>query len=72
MDPAYANPRNEVWLDFTADATGTARVVTRQDWTFDEVEPPRSVIVHAEHTRTAVGEAGMAGPRVACLTLGAR
>jgi Cu-Zn family superoxide dismutase len=72
VDPAYANPRNEVWLDFTADGTGAAAVTTSQNWTFDEVEPPRSLIVHAEHTRTAAGTAGMAGPRVACLTLGPR
>jgi Cu-Zn family superoxide dismutase len=72
VDPAYANPRNEVWLDLTADATGAATVTARQDWTFDEVEPPRSLILHAEHTRTAAGKAGTAGPRVACLTLGTR
>ncbi|MEU8616101.1 superoxide dismutase family protein, partial [Actinoplanes sp. NPDC048791] len=70
VDPAYANPRNEVWLDFTADARGGAAVTARQNWTFDEVEPARSLIVHAEHTRTAAGKAGTAGPRVACLTLG--
>ncbi|GAA3344873.1 hypothetical protein GCM10020358_49820 [Amorphoplanes nipponensis] len=72
VDPAYANPRNEVWLDFTADAAGAATVTARQDWTFDEIEPPRSLIVHAEHTRTDAGKAGTAGPRVACLTLGTR
>jgi len=69
VDPAYANPRNEVWLDFTAGATGAATVTAQQDWTFDEIEPPRSLIVHAEHTRTETGKAGMAGARVACLTL---
>ena len=72
VDPAYANPRNEVWLDFTADTRGAAAVTASQDWTFDEVEPPRSLIVHAEHTRTVGGKAGTAGPRVACLTLGTR
>jgi Cu-Zn family superoxide dismutase len=72
VDPAFANPRNEIWLDFTADAAGAAAVTAQQDWTFDEVEPPRSLIVHAERTRTAAGQAGMAGPRVACLTLGPR
>jgi Cu-Zn family superoxide dismutase len=70
-DPAYANPRNEVWLDFTADSRGAATATAQQNWTFDEVEPPRSLIVHAEHTRTAAGKAGTAGPRVACLTLSA-
>jgi len=71
-DPAYANPRNEVWLDFTADTSGAATVTASQDWAFDEAEPPRSLIVHAEHTRTVAGKAGTAGPRVACLTLGTR
>ena len=70
VDPAYANPRNEVWLDFTADARGAASATATQDWAFDEAAPPRSLIVHAEHTRTAAGKAGTAGPRVACLTLG--
>jgi Cu-Zn family superoxide dismutase len=71
VDPAYANPRNEVWLDFTADAAGAATATAHQDWTFGD-EPPRSLILHAEHTSTAAGKAGMAGPRVACLTLATR
>lgn len=69
VDPAFANPRNEVWLDFTADTLGTATVSATQKWPFDEINPPRSLIVHAEQTRTTVGRAGTAGPRVACLTL---
>ena len=72
VDPAYANPRNEVWLDFTADARGTGTAGTNQNWTFDEIEPARSLVLHAEHTRTAAARAGTAGPRVACLTLGTR
>ena len=39
---------------------------------FDEIEPARSLVLHAEHTRTAAARAGTAGPRVACLTLGTR
>lgn len=72
VDPSYANPRNEVWLDVTADARGAASVTATQNWAFDEAAPPRSLIVHAEHTRTAAGKAGSAGARVACLTLGSR
>jgi superoxide dismutase, Cu-Zn family len=71
-DPRFANPRNELWLDFTADARGAAVVGVTQPWTFDEVHPPRSLILHAESTRTGKGVAGTAGPRVACLTLAAR
>jgi superoxide dismutase, Cu-Zn family len=69
VDPAFANPRNEVWLDFTADTQGSATAAATEDWMFDEKSPPRSLIVHADQTRTAVGKAGTAGPRVACLTL---
>ncbi|MEU7902565.1 superoxide dismutase family protein [Actinoplanes sp. NPDC049118] len=69
VDPSYANPRNEVWLDFTADAMGAATVSTGEKWHFDKIEPPRSLIIHAKPTSTAPGKAGTAGPRVACLTL---
>jgi Cu-Zn family superoxide dismutase len=68
VDPAYANPRNEVWLDFTADAAGAA-TVTAGHPAFPPAAPPRSLVLHAAPTRTAAGEAGTAGPRVACLTL---
>ena len=68
-DPAFANPANEVWLDFTADASGAASTTAVEDWAFDEDHPPGSLIVHSDVTRTGAGVAGMAGPRVACLTL---
>ena len=68
VDPAYANPRNEVWLDFTADVGGAAGVTAAHP-AFDGGTPPRSMVLHATLTRTAAGEAGTAGPRVACLTL---
>ena len=69
VDPSYANPDNEVWLDFTATAAGTATAVSQQNWTFDPAAPPRSLVIHEQTTRTAAGTAGTAGPRVACLTL---
>jgi Cu-Zn family superoxide dismutase len=69
VDPKYANPRNEVWLDFTADAKGAATVRATQAWPFDDISPPRSLVVHAQKTKTAAGRAGIAGPRVACLTV---
>ncbi|GAA2646119.1 superoxide dismutase family protein [Paractinoplanes durhamensis] len=68
-NPVYANPRNEIWLDFTADATGAATSSASHGWSFRATEPPRSVVLHAEHTHTAPGQAGTAGPRLACLTL---
>jgi Cu-Zn family superoxide dismutase len=69
VDPSYANPGNEVWLDFTADADGAANAVSLQSWTFDPRNPPHSLVIHAETTRTGTGVAGMAGERAACLSL---
>jgi Cu-Zn family superoxide dismutase len=71
-DPGYANPANEVWLDFTTDTLGTASAQAVERWTFDQDHPPRSLIVHSDVTRTGKGVAGMAGARVACLTLAPR
>jgi Cu-Zn family superoxide dismutase len=69
VDPSYANPDNEVWLDFTADDKGAAVVTATQRWAVDPARPPRSLIVHAQSTRTQAGMAGTAGPRVACLSV---
>lgn len=68
-NPAYANPQNEVWLDFTASAAGDASSTAAHGWDFSATAPPRSLVLHAEHTHTAAGEAGKAGARVACLTI---
>jgi Cu-Zn family superoxide dismutase len=67
VDPSYANPKNEVWLDFTTDGSGRASAAATQPWTFGTT--PRSLVIHAMTTRTAPGEAGTAGARAACLTL---
>jgi superoxide dismutase, Cu-Zn family len=69
VNPVYANPRNEVWLDFTTDATGAGSARSDHGWDFDPAAPPRSLVLHAEHTMTGPGEAGKAGARAACLTL---
>ncbi|HWS38324.1 MAG TPA: superoxide dismutase [Actinoplanes sp.] len=68
VDPAYANPRNEIWLDFVPDRNGVGRATTAQEWAFDEARPPWSLVLHAEHTHTGAGVAGTAGARLACLT----
>ncbi|WP_430791769.1 superoxide dismutase [Actinoplanes sp. G11-F43] len=68
VDPAYANPRNEVWLDLVAGADGAGRAVSTQEWDFDPARPPWSLVLHAEHTHTGPGVAGTAGARLACLT----
>lgn len=66
VDPAYANPTNEIWLDFTTDPRGSGAAITVVPWRVAG-EAGRSVVVHAQHTATGPGEAGTAGPRLACL-----
>ncbi|MGK5628243.1 hypothetical protein [Streptomyces sp. URMC 123] len=67
-DPAYANPRNEVWLDVTTDAHGHAEAVSHNRWWFRKGEA-RSVVLHEHATGTGHGRAGMAGPRLACFSV---
>jgi superoxide dismutase, Cu-Zn family len=69
VNPVYANARNEVWLDLTADASGSATSAATHGWSFRDAAPPRALVLHTEHTHTGTGEAGKAGARVACLTL---
>lgn len=66
VDPAYANPENEVWLDFTTDDAGNAVATTQGNWDF-EGRMANSFVIHEEHTHTHPGEAGEAGDRLACL-----
>ena len=66
-DPAFANPENEVWLDVHTDAAGSGMSRSYNRWVFHT--PPRSLVLHAEHTRTEPGKAGTAGARLACLNL---
>ncbi|GII79368.1 hypothetical protein Sru01_43500 [Sphaerisporangium rufum] len=66
VDPAYANPRNEIWLDFTTDRRGDGQARAQVPWRV-RGDSRRSVVVHAQRTSTAPGHAGMAGPRVACV-----
>ncbi|MEO3810823.1 superoxide dismutase family protein [Sphaerisporangium sp. B11E5] len=67
-DPKYANPRNEIWLDFTTDAQGNGVAKAVQAWRFTDRQA-KSVVIHAEHTHTGAGHAGQAGARLACLTV---
>ncbi|QQQ76165.1 superoxide dismutase [Saccharothrix sp. 6-C] len=67
-DPAFANPRNEIWLDFTTDAHGRGQAWTRVEWQFGE-RRAGSVVLHEEHTHTEPGHAGTAGARLGCLTV---
>lgn len=67
-DPQYANPDNELWLDFTTDAEGAAQVESTQDWTFRPGEA-QSVVIHQHHTATGPDDSGEAGDRVACINV---
>lgn len=76
VNAAYANPDNEIWLDFTTDDEGRGHAQAVVDWHFvrDAAHPDgaNSVIIHRDET--SHGEpghpaAGVAGPRLACLTV---
>ncbi|WP_406639478.1 superoxide dismutase [Amycolatopsis sp. WGS_07] len=69
VDPAYANPHNEIWLDFTTDRSGIGHATSTVDWTFDG-RRAKSVVIHETHTHTDPGHAGTAGGRLACLNVG--
>ncbi|MFI9007870.1 superoxide dismutase [Actinosynnema sp. NPDC053489] len=68
VDPAYANPHNEVWLELTTDARGNGTAETTVPFVFDD-RVPSSIVLH-EHatTETEQGRAGSAGGRIACFT----
>ncbi|MFD5079493.1 superoxide dismutase family protein [Streptomyces sp. NPDC058371] len=59
-DPEYANPDNEIWLDFTADERGRGGAGAEHDWGFRRGEAA-SVVLH--------DQPGMSGSRVACFTV---
>ena len=69
VDPAYANPSNEIWLDLTTDAEGNGVAQTKVPWQFSPTRKAQSVVLHQEHTRTGETDSGVAGARLACLTV---
>jgi Cu-Zn family superoxide dismutase len=67
-DPAYANPRNEIWLDLTTDGEGNGTAETTVPFDFGD-RVPASIVLHEKPTTaTEPGQAGTAGGRVACFT----
>lgn len=69
VNPEYANPNNEAWLDLRTDSAGSATSRVTVPFVFTD-RGPASVVVHeAEQTATGPGEAGEAGARIACLTM---
>lgn len=69
VDPTFANPQNEIWLDLTTDETGAGSTESTVAWTFPDDRRPKSVVVHADQTSSEPGEAGAAGGRVACISV---
>ncbi|MEU6842290.1 superoxide dismutase family protein [Streptomyces sp. NPDC046716] len=61
VDPKRADAENEVWLDFTSNASGTGSAVARKPWGLRS-GGAGSVVLH--------DMPGMKGARVACLTVG--
>lgn len=72
VDPRYANPSNEVWLDVRTNASGAGTSRATVPFTFTDRVPGSIVIHEAMQTATGQGEAGKAGARIACLTLSGR
>ncbi len=68
-NPAYANPRNEVWLDLRTDPNGNGRSSADVNWRFRPGQA-KSVVLHAHRTHTGPGQAGEAGDRLACVNVG--
>ncbi len=54
---------------FKTDAKGDATSAATVDWTFGP-SPAGSVVIHADQTKTAPGQAGVAGARAACVSVG--
>lgn len=67
VDPAYANPQNEIWLDVTTNDAGNGQAKSVVDWQFEPTRRAKSVIIHEMHTLTTEGRHGVAGKRVACI-----
>ncbi|WP_230423436.1 superoxide dismutase family protein [Streptomyces radicis] len=68
--PDVVTPENEVWLDLTADSSGTGRARAEQEWVFRAGEAA-SVVLHERGTSHGHdGHApGDAGGRVACFSV---
>ncbi|MCT2590226.1 superoxide dismutase family protein [Streptomyces sp. N2-109] len=67
-DPEYANPENEVWLDFRTDGRGDGGSSVSHSWDFRRGEAG-SVVLHEHAVSTEPGEAGTAGAPVGCFTV---
>jgi Cu-Zn family superoxide dismutase len=69
VNPAFANPTNEIWLDFETDEKGNATEASTVPWVFEN-NRAGSVVIHADPTQTDPGKAGTAGARIGCVSVG--
>jgi superoxide dismutase, Cu-Zn family len=69
VDPRFANPQNEIWLDLRTDKTGAGTGETTVAWQIPPHRRPKSVVIHAKPTATGPGVAGTAGVSTACVTV---
>jgi Cu-Zn family superoxide dismutase len=69
VDPRYANPQNEVWLDFLTDGEGAGSVENTVAWQIPGDRRPGSIVIHAMPTAVEPGVAGTGGGRAACITV---
>lgn len=69
VDPSYANPMNEIWLDVTTDANGAGESTATVPWVFPDDRRAESVVLHEKPTASHAGHAGTAGGRPACVTV---
>jgi Cu-Zn family superoxide dismutase len=67
-DPMYANPMNEIWLDFKTDPLGNGSANRTVDFAIMK-ENAKAVVIHDQATKTGAGEAGTAGAKLACVNL---
>ncbi len=61
-DPKYANSMNEVWLDFTTDATGAGSAEAKVAWR-PRAGEAKAVVIHDQLTKND----GTAGAKLACI-----
>jgi len=63
-DPAYGNPSNEVWLDFTTNASGAATTTSTVSFV-PRMGEAKAVVIHDRLT----GDGGVAGAKLACINI---
>lgn len=68
VDPEYANPANEIWLDLSTDNRGSGAARSDVRWFFTD-RLPGAVVLHEHRTSVEPGMAGTAGARIACVNV---